>query len=793
MINKKDVSLSFLVFLFCLYGQVFGEFVDRTAEFGLNGMSTRAAAWGDFDKDTYSDLYDGSTLWRNNHGTNFTPLVGYGRGIWGDYDNDGYLDIFVLAGNSFIMQNLCGTGFTQVALPTLPTTYNRGASWADFDNNGYLDLYVGGYENGGYQPDFMLSNNQGAVFVVTWEEPLVPPDNVVFPGRGVTACDFDQDGDQDVYVSNYRLEANYLWQNDGNGGINDVAQTCGVAGTYDGWRWSYGHSIGSAWGDMDNDGYIDLFVGNFSHPDSWQDRARFYRNLGPGDNWQFAQMWELTGKAWEESYASPALGDYDNDGDLDLYYSTVYSGDNARLWRNNGNWSFTDVTDAEGLGGMPKTYQAAWADIDNDGDLDLASGGRIYVNLGNSNHWLKVRLRGDGVTVNRSAIGAQVRIVLSGGIVITRQVEGGTGECNQNDLTLHFGLGVHSEPVDLEIFWPNGNVQHVITPIDRYIEVGMNTKPVADAGPDQTVTIDWVSVGNTGNANDSTGYGSVSEEYRIGKYEVTAGQYTEFLNAVAAADTHGLYNTSMWSSGFGCKIQRSGSSGSYTYSVASDYADRPVNYVSWYDCLRFANWLHNGQPTGSQDAATTEDGAYDMSLSSSVVRKAGAWIWLPSEDEWYKAAYHKNDGVMGNYFDYPASSDTAPGRDALETTNPGNNANYYDGDYLIGSPYYRTVVGEFELSDSPYGTFDMGGNVWEWNETLIFSGRGIRGGSYDDNDNYLRSSSRIHYNPDNEKNNMGFRVASVPVACPSADLTNDCFVNFEDFAKLAAQWLTGRQ
>jgi hypothetical protein len=126
-----------------------------------------------------------------------------------------------------------------------------------------------------------------------------------------------------------------------------------------------------------------------------------------------------------------------------------------------------------------------------------------------------------------------------------------------------------------------------------------------------------------------------------------------------------------------------------------------------------------------------------------------------------------------------------------EATNPGNNANYYDSDFLIGSPYYRTEVGEFELSDSPYGTFDMGGNVGAGNEALIGSNRGFRGGScYAD---LLRSSDRYYANPDHEDIDVGFRVASVPVACPSADLTNDCFVNFEDLAKLAAQWLTGWQ
>lgn len=274
----------------------------------------------------------------------------------------------------------------------------------------------------------------------------------------------------------------------------------------------------------------------------------------------------------------------------------------------------------------------------------------------------------------------------------------------------------------------------------------------------QAATIDWVTVGNPGNAKDDTGYGSVSEVYRISTYEITAGQYTEFLNAVAASDPHGLYNTYMGSDSLGCKIKRSGSSGSYRYSVASNYANRPVNYVSWYDTLRFSNWLHNGQGAGD-----TENGAYDMSQGSSVVRKAGAQVWLPTEDEWYKAAYHKNDGVTGNYFDYPTSSNSMPGRDMTEITNAGNNANYWDGDYLIGSPYYRTEVGEFELSDSPYGTFDMGGNVWEWNETsLIFdSCRGVRGGCFDVIGG-LGSSTQTNLVPSSESCVVGFRVASVP-------------------------------
>jgi len=277
---------------------------------------------------------------------------------------------------------------------------------------------------------------------------------------------------------------------------------------------------------------------------------------------------------------------------------------------------------------------------------------------------------------------------------------------------------------------------------------------LAVTGVSQAVTMDWVTVGNAGNANDDTGYGDVSDVYRIGKYEVTAGQYTEFLNAVAATDTYGLYNSDMMLVN-GCKIQRSGSPGSYTYSVASDWANRPVNFVDWYDTLRFSNWLHNGQGTGD-----TEDGAYDMSLGDSVVRKAGAQVWLPSEDEWYKAAYHKNDGVTGNYFDFPTSNDSVPGTDMTEATNTGNNANYYDSGHLIG---YPTEVGEFELSDSPYGTFDMGGNVWEWNEAIVLgSYRGFRGGSYGHYDLDLSSSHRSYGAPLDEHSLVGFRVASVP-------------------------------
>ena len=294
------------------------------------------------------------------------------------------------------------------------------------------------------------------------------------------------------------------------------------------------------------------------------------------------------------------------------------------------------------------------------------------------------------------------------------------------------------------------------------------------AGEAPAVNLEFLTVGNPGNPGDLSGIpssrvcGGVNYVYRIGKFEVTAGQYTEFLNKVAATDTYGLYNPYMWSSSYGCKIERTGTSGSYTYSVAGDYANRPVNYVSYWDACRFTNWLHNGQPTGAQGAGTTETGAYTLNgyngQDGRTIQRNPGWNWaVTSEDEWYKAAYHKNDDLTGKYFDYPTSNDAVPSNDLVDP-DPGNNATFYDNGYTIGSPYYRTEVGAHENSDSPYGTFDQGGNVWEWNEAALDGRfRGLRGGSFFCDPGYgLLASFRGDYGPSNEDYNIGFRVSEVP-------------------------------
>jgi formylglycine-generating enzyme required for sulfatase activity len=278
-----------------------------------------------------------------------------------------------------------------------------------------------------------------------------------------------------------------------------------------------------------------------------------------------------------------------------------------------------------------------------------------------------------------------------------------------------------------------------------------------------------VPVGNPGNPADMryvrsehpNGVGAVAHLFRMGKTEVTNVQYVEFLNAVADDDPYGLYNTEMDSDTRG-GITRSGASGSYIYSVkapavgqgpgGSDYMydDKPVVFVSWGDAVRFANWLHNDQPTGAQDASTTEDGAYTIdgaitiAALNAVTRNPGARWWLPSEDEWYKAAYY--DPLVGVYYDYPTGTNTFPNNN-LPSADTGNSANIYDyftssNPFTTGNySYPLTNAGAYTLSDSPYGTFDQGGNIWEWNERL-FDGlyRGLRGGSWFDDDSYFSTN-----------------------------------------------------
>jgi formylglycine-generating enzyme required for sulfatase activity len=293
-------------------------------------------------------------------------------------------------------------------------------------------------------------------------------------------------------------------------------------------------------------------------------------------------------------------------------------------------------------------------------------------------------------------------------------------------------------------------------------------------------TIPTVPVVDPGNPADVTGFGSVGYDFEIGLTEVTNAQYTAFLNAVAtSSDPNRLYNPFMASEcrgGITCvRITRS----SCSYGVKPDFADKPVNFVSWLDAARFANWLHNGRPTGPQGPATTEDGAYDLRTPNpglTAVRKAGARWFLPSEDEWYKAAYYDpadpaaDAGGTPDYWLYPTRSDATP-LPALATAsgavaNPGPNVANYFNQFLWSCPGTLSSVSECggcgPASASYYGTFDQGGNVFEWTETRRAGSSGLvmRGGDMGNAANTLEATSASGNLPDREDSIIGFRVAT---------------------------------
>ena len=286
----------------------------------------------------------------------------------------------------------------------------------------------------------------------------------------------------------------------------------------------------------------------------------------------------------------------------------------------------------------------------------------------------------------------------------------------------------------------------------------------------QPVTIALSTVGNTGNVADTTGYGQVNYTFGIGTYDVTLTQYTAFLNAVAQTDTYGLYNSNLATDTAIAGIQKSGSSGSYTYSVLGD-GQRPVTYVRWFDAARFCNWMNNGEPTTHvEDASTTETGAYSlngaMSGTSFTKNTLASW-YIPSENEWYKAAYYDQtlNGGLGGYWAYATRSNTLPGNSWANRTLP-NEANFYNNGYSVQG---TTPVGAFTNSTSYYGAYDLAGDVLNWNDAVIATSyRGLRGGSWNTTSVDLPATNRNYNFATQSYSYVGFRVASTSAPEPTS-------------------------
>ena len=298
----------------------------------------------------------------------------------------------------------------------------------------------------------------------------------------------------------------------------------------------------------------------------------------------------------------------------------------------------------------------------------------------------------------------------------------------------------------------------------------------SDSSP--LVSIETVPVMNMGNESDTeTGFGKVDYNFAIGKYIITVGQYVIFLNAKASVTDKpaiiDLWNTDMEdpasyvSDGF---IKRTGSgtiNDPYIYSEIIDNnlgvnsSQRGMPNINWFSAARFANWVNNGATEDSD----TETGAYNLNYATDgvFIKQSDAKWWIPSENEWYKAAYYDptlNNG-NGGYYEFPTSSDTQTiSSTPTESTNTAN----YDG--IMPSKMKITSVGAYSNSHSYYGTYDQGGLLWQWNDATyrdhngVALNRGMRGGSWSLGLINISKYGQRDYPPSYQDDDSGFRLAT---------------------------------
>jgi hypothetical protein len=466
------------------------------------GGCTRCA-WGDIDGDGDLDGLDtGSVVWRNEGGGVFANVTaqalpagtrGLNGGLFADHDADGDLDYFGQTGDcapcggrsnlDTIMRNRGDTNgdgvpeFEDVRTvdwgdapgapvpgDDLPT---EGAAWGDWNGDGWLDLYLANHvdwASGACFVDTLWINDGPPAFTFTNAGPSSGVAGAVLCGRGVAPADFDADGDQDVFVTNYRLNPDFLWENRGVDVVDlpvfaNVAASRGVQGTENlAGSGAYGHGIGAAWGDVNRDQSLDLIVGNLAHS-AWlcfSDTTKLYLSSG-GATPAFTDVRPASGIAYNELHSEASFADWDNDADLDVFVTHAYDGWRSSVWECTATDppTYADDFGAAGIG-MRSGWGSAWADVDRDGDLDLWTRGGLHVNqtpAGPLAHWLEVRLLATRSNVH--SLGARVTVT-AGVITQTADVASARGTSSQDDLVRHFGLADAPIADRVHVRWPSG-------------------------------------------------------------------------------------------------------------------------------------------------------------------------------------------------------------------------------------------------------------------------------------------------------------------------------------------------
>lgn len=494
MIASNVVLFFLIAWNSVVFSQQFSKIT--TGDLVNTSSDSRSVCWIDVNNDGYADLFitngkkggENNLLYLNKGDGTFSTVTGDPivndnmpsvGSSWADSDNDGDLDCAVTnwynQSNLFYKNNGKGA-FTLVKNEPIATDfgYSETASWGDYDNDGLVDLYVtrseGNLSNALYQND-----GKNGFTKITTGLPVTDK----FMSRSVNWTDFDLDGDLDLLVGNENQQFENLYRNDGSGNFMAVSLE-GIMG------YNPGNTMSTNSVDFDNDGDLDFF---FANDNGFNDLLR-NNNDGTYSRLNEAEICTTPGHSFGSNW-----GDIDNDGDLDVYVTNAFTfGIPQRnfLYRNNGDGSFSRDTNSVAVGDVGWSYGCAFADYDNNGFLDLAVANcfdgaqtnSVYHNNGNANHWTEIQCV--GTVSNRSAIGAKVKVkaLINGQEVWQlREISSQSGYCGQNMLTAHIGLGNAARCSEIVIEWPSGIV-------DRYTDVTSNRIVIALESQSLRVTTD---------------------------------------------------------------------------------------------------------------------------------------------------------------------------------------------------------------------------------------------------------------------------------------------------------------